>query len=86
MVNNAFELWNNKDHPRRLHEMQLLADVSDEYQPLKQIRSVPKRSLSFANPEMMYKKPKGQTSNAIKCKLQIYILNIVESFLRCKWM
>ncbi|CAF3984796.1 unnamed protein product, partial [Adineta steineri] len=67
VVVKAFELWNDKNYSRRLNGIQVLADVSDDYQPIKQVRSVAKRKLSSIQSETINKKPKRPKSYAIKC-------------------
>ncbi|CAF3071681.1 unnamed protein product, partial [Rotaria sp. Silwood2] len=67
VVTEAFKSWNAKDYRRRLHEIQVLADFSDDYQPVKQVRSVAKRRSSFIGSQIMCKKPKNLKSKAIKC-------------------
>ncbi|CAF4632638.1 unnamed protein product, partial [Rotaria sp. Silwood2] len=66
VVTEAFKSWNAKDYRRRLHEIQVLADFSDDYQPVKQVRSVAKRRSSFIGSQIMCKKPKNLKSKAIK--------------------
>ena len=68
LVERAFELWNDKDNNRRFHEVQVLVDITEVYQLIKQIRSAAERSSSFIQPAIMKKKPKRRRSNSIKCK------------------
>ncbi|CAF4851930.1 unnamed protein product [Rotaria sp. Silwood2] len=67
IVEKAFLSWNDKDHSRRLRQVQLLADVPVDYQPTKQARSVAKRNLSIMNLKEICKKSKKTKSRAIKC-------------------
>jgi hypothetical protein len=67
VVEKAFLSWNDKDHCRRLREVQLLTDVTDDYQPTKQVRSISKRNLSLMDLKVICKKSKGSKSTAIKC-------------------
>ena len=72
---------------RRLNEIQVIADVSDDYQPVKQVRSVAKRNLSFVQSESINKKPKRPKSTTIKCKLyKETFLNAIVVCFRCKWL
>ncbi|CAF4285681.1 unnamed protein product, partial [Rotaria sordida] len=38
MVAKAFESWNNRDHHCRLHQVQVLIDVRDNNELIKQVR------------------------------------------------
>ncbi|CAF2991799.1 unnamed protein product [Rotaria sp. Silwood2] len=67
VVCKAFESWNDRDHNRRLYQVQLLIDASNDYEPQKQVRSVVKRNLSLFDLEMMHKKPKKPKAKSIKC-------------------
>ncbi|CAF2752095.1 unnamed protein product [Rotaria sp. Silwood2] len=67
VVSKAFESWNDLDYNRRFHQIQLLIDAPDDYEPVKQIRSTVKRNISSIHPEIMYKKPKKPKAKAIKC-------------------
>ncbi len=67
IVEKAFLSWNDDDHSRRLRQVQLLTDVSHDYQPMKQARSVAKRNLSIMNLKEICKKTKKSKSPTIKC-------------------
>lgn len=67
IVEKAFSLWNEGKYSRRLHRVQLLTDISHNYQPMKQVRSVTKRNLSIMNLKEISKKTKTSKSITIKC-------------------
>ncbi|CAF1659717.1 unnamed protein product [Rotaria sp. Silwood1] len=56
IVEKAFLSWIDKDHSRRLRQVQLLTDVPVGCQPTKQARSVAKRNLSIMNLKEICKK------------------------------
>ncbi|CAF2126310.1 unnamed protein product [Rotaria magnacalcarata] len=66
-VTEAFNLWNSKYHRRRFHEIQVLADVDDDYQLMKLARSVVIRSSSLFGSQLFYKKSINSESQSIKC-------------------
>ncbi|CAF4257995.1 unnamed protein product [Rotaria sp. Silwood2] len=66
VVNKSFESWNDLDHNRRLHQIQLLLDTPDDYTPANQVRSVSKRSRDYLQSEFIENKKKKK-SKYIKC-------------------
>jgi hypothetical protein len=82
VVSKAFALWNDRDYNRRFHQIQLLIDVPDDYEPAKQIRSNTKRNISSIDSEIMHKKPKKPKAKSIKCKSRLCMcLDVVELLL-----
>ncbi|CAF1353559.1 unnamed protein product [Rotaria sordida] len=67
VVNKSFESWNDLNHNRRLHQIQLLLDTSHDYTPTNQVRSVSKRSRDYLQLEFIEnKKKKNQSANGCK--------------------
>ncbi|CAF1285725.1 unnamed protein product [Rotaria sordida] len=67
VVNKTFESWSDLNHNRRLHQIQLLLDTSDDYTPTNQVRSVSKRSRDYLQLEFIEnKKKKNQSANGCK--------------------
>ncbi|CAF3918967.1 unnamed protein product [Rotaria sp. Silwood1] len=66
VVNKSFESWNDLDHNRRLHQIQLLLDTPDDYTPANQVRSVCKRNRDYLQSEFIENKKKKK-SKYIKC-------------------
>ncbi|CAF4594375.1 unnamed protein product [Rotaria sp. Silwood2] len=66
VVTKAFKSWNDRDQNRRLHQIQLLRDVPDDYTPTKQVRSVSKRNRDCLQSESIENKKKKK-SKYIKC-------------------
>ncbi|CAF2775897.1 unnamed protein product [Rotaria sp. Silwood2] len=79
VVTKAFKSWNDRDQNRRLHQIQLLRDVPDDYTPTKQVRSVSKRNRDCLQSESIENKKKKK-SKYIKCKLK-YSLHLVTFFI-----
>ncbi|CAF3642948.1 unnamed protein product [Rotaria sordida] len=69
VVSKAFESWSDLDYNRRFHQIQLLIDAPNDYEPVKQIRSTVKRNISSIHPEIMHKKTKKKQK--LKCKTQV---------------
>ncbi|CAF4235909.1 unnamed protein product [Rotaria magnacalcarata] len=67
VANKAFESWNDPMHNRRLNQIQILIDFSNEYEPAKQVRSVVKRNSSLFSQKMSHKTTKTTKAKSIKC-------------------
>ncbi len=53
LVHRAFESWNDQDYNRRFHQIQILTDTPDDYEPKKQIRSNAKANLTSIDSKIL---------------------------------
>jgi hypothetical protein len=67
VVQRAFESWNDQEYNRRFHQIQVLIDTPDDYEPKKQIRSNTKANLTSIDSEILPKNSKKPKSKSIKC-------------------
>jgi hypothetical protein len=67
VVHRAFESWNDQEYNRRFHQIQVLIDTTDDYEPKKQIRSNAKANLTSNDSEILQKNSKKPKSKSIKC-------------------
>ena len=70
MIEKAFESWNDPESNRRLSRIKLLMDVTDDYEPQRQVRASAmkrRRPLQQTSHTGDPVKPKRPKANAIKC-------------------
>ena len=87
VLSKAFDSWNDQDYHRRFRQMKLIEDVSDNYEPKKQVRSVAPKNVRPARLPVADGKSKKRRARAIQCKPLLFTVRMtLEYVYRCQWM